>query len=280
MSNDLKIKYFGWSGLSIETPDGALFFDPFFRPYCGASWFHREDFAHANYICVTHGHEEHFLDVPVIAKATGAMVIGAPSVSAFLRRRHKLTDAQLRSVDPMKGQSISLPGFDIAAFPWKHRDINLYKALTKAVFHGNATQLSWAWSSATNAPFYAPYTGFHVTLPNGLTVMNYNEGFNTKMTDREITDLGNRFKTDILLAGMQLNFIDDVVRGVAALRPKTVLLYPPHDKFHEMMGVTSSPWTEFRSAITERFPAIDVHIADPGFEWRVDGSVSSFAAAA
>jgi L-ascorbate metabolism protein UlaG (beta-lactamase superfamily) len=229
---------------------------------------------------VTHGHEEHFLDVPAIAKATSATVIGAPSVSAFLRRRHKLPDAQLRSIDPAKGQSVSLPGFDIAAFTWKHRDINLYKALTKAVFHGNATQLSWAWSSATNAPFYAPYTGFHVTLPGGLTVMNYNEGFNTKMTDAEITALGNRFKTDILLAGMQLNFIDDVVRGVAALAPKTVLLYPPHDKFHAMMGVTSSPWPDFARAITERFPGIDVHIAEPGFEWRVDGSVATFQAAA
>jgi hypothetical protein len=280
MSNDLKIKYFGWSGLSIETPDGALFFDPFFRPYCGASWFHMQDYAHAKYICVTHGHEEHFLDVPAIAKATGAMVIGAPSVSAFLRRRHKLGEAQLRSIDPARGESVSLPGFDIASFTWKHRDINLYKALTKAVFHGNATQLSWAWSSATNAPFYAPYTGFHVTMPNGMTVLNYNEGFNTKMTDQEIADLGKRFKTDVLLAGMQLNFVDDVVRGVAALRPKTVLLYPPHDKFHEMMGVASAPWADFARAIAERFPDIDVHIAGPGFEWRADGSVSTFAAAA
>jgi len=38
---------------------------------------------------------------------------------------------------------------------------------------------------STNAPFYSPYTGFHVELPDGLTVLNYNEGFNTKMTDAE-----------------------------------------------------------------------------------------------
>ena len=53
--------------------------------------------------------------------------------------------------------------------------------MSRAVFQGNATQLSWAWSSATRAPFYAPYTGFHVELPAGLTVMNYNEGFNSKI---------------------------------------------------------------------------------------------------
>jgi hypothetical protein len=141
--------------------------------------------------------------------------------------------------------------------------------MTKAVFHGNATQLSWAWSSATRAPFYAPYTGFHVGLPDGLTMLNYNEGFNTKMTDAEIGDLGRRYRTDVLLAGMQLNFIDDVVRGVAALRPKVVILYPPHDRFHAMMGAVSEPWPAFAAALNKRFPEIAVHIAEPGFELAV-----------
>jgi hypothetical protein len=172
-------------------------------------------------------------------------------------------------IDPATFGSIAVPGFTLSAFKWKHRDINLYKAMTKAVFHGNATQLSWAWSSATRAPFYAPYTGFHVGLPDGLTILNYNEGFNTKMTDAEIGDLGRRHRTDVLLAGMQLNFIDDVVRGVAALRPKVVILYPPHDKFHAMMGVVSEPWPAFAAALRSRFPEIAVHIAEPGFELAV-----------
>jgi L-ascorbate metabolism protein UlaG (beta-lactamase superfamily) len=248
-----KIRYFGWSALSIETADGALFFDPFFRPYCGAEWFHLADFKHAKYICVTHGHEEHFLDVPVIAHATGATVIGSPAVCSFLKRRRGIAADKLLVIDPATFGSISVPGFTLSAFKWKHRDINLTKAMTKAVFHGNATQLSWAWSSATRAPFYAPYTGFHVGLPDGLTILNYNEGFNTK----------------VLLAGMQLNFIDDVVRGVAALRPKVVILYPPHDRFHAMMGAVSEPWPAFAAALTTRFPEIAVHIAEPGFELAV-----------
>jgi hypothetical protein len=272
-----KIRYFGWSSLSLETADGALFFDPFFRPYCGAEWFHLEDFNHAKYICVTHGHEEHFLDVPVIAKATGATVIGAPSVCSFLRNRRGLPDSQLKVIDPRQFGTLSVPGFKVSAFLWKHRDINLPKALTRALFHGNTTQLSWAWSSATNAPFYSPYTGFHVELPDGLTVLNYNEGFNSKMTDAEITDLGRRYRTDILLAGMQLDFIADVVRGVAALNPRTVVLYPPHDKFHAMMGVTSKPWAAFADAVRSRFPAIDVHVAEPGFQLSVDAGGPSLA---
>jgi hypothetical protein len=260
------LKYYGWSGLSLETQDGVLFFDPFYRPYCGAEWFHLDDFKRATHICVTHGHEEHFLDVPEVVKATGAMVIGAPSLCRFMEKRHKTDPAKLVALDPAVFQSATLPGFKITSLPWKHRDINLFKALSKAVFKGNSTQLSWAWSSATNAPFYSPYTGFHVTLADGTTVLNYNEGFNSKMTDAEIQALGRRFHTDVLLAGMQLDFVDDVVRGVLAIKPKTVVLYPPHEKFHEMMEVSSRPWSEFADAVRLHCPEVDVHVATPGFQ--------------
>jgi len=261
-----KLRYFGWSALSIETADGALFFDPFFRPYCGAEWFHLGDFSHARYICVTHGHEEHFLDVPVIARATGATVVGSPSVCSFLKWRRGLPAERLKVIDPKVFGTLALPGFKLSAFRWQHRDINLPRALSRALFHGNATQLSWAWSSATQAPFYAPYTGFHVELPDGVTVMNYNEGFNTKMTDAEIADLGRRHRTDVLLAGMQLDFTADVVRGVGALKPKVVVLYPPHEHFHAMMGAVSRPWSAFGDAVRSRFPDVAVHLAQPGFE--------------
>lgn len=109
MTTSTRIRYFGWSALSLETPDGALFFDPFFRPYCGASWFGLRDFANARYICVTQGHEEHFLDVPAIAKAAGA--VGHRRA----RRLHLpapppwLAGAQLRSIDPRGGEILSLP---------------------------------------------------------------------------------------------------------------------------------------------------------------------------
>ena len=256
------IRYFGWSALSIETAQGALFFDPFYRKYCGAQWFTLEDFAHATVVCGTHGHEEHYLDIPHVLKRSGATAVGHRTLCSYLQRRSGVDRARLLPIDEFETRE--LPGFKISAFKWKHRDINLYKALTKAVFHGNNTQLSWAWSSATNAPFYSPYMGYHVELPGGLTVLNYNEGFNTKMTAREIADLGRRYRTDVLLAGMQLDFVDDVARGALALNPKIVVLYPPHDHFHRMMGVTSRPWAEFKRAVEKSLPNAHVIIAEPG----------------
>lgn len=256
------IRYYGWSAISVETPEGTLHFDPFFRHYCGAQWFKLKDFSDAKYICVTHGHEEHFLDVPDVTTTYGATVIGPPSVTRFLGKRHKVSDEHL--VTMKAGETREVPGFKITTFNWQHRDINLVKAITKAVFQGNTTQLAWVWSSVTNAPFYAPYTGYHLELANGLTVLNYNEGFNSKMSDAEIEELGRRFRTDVLLAGMQLDFVSDVARGAKALNPKVVVLFPPHDKFHEMMGAKSRPWVEFAAAVQAAVPNAKVIIAEPG----------------
>lgn len=256
------IRYYGWSALAIEAAPGALFFDPFFREYCGAKWFTLEDFRHAAVVCATHGHEEHYLDIPAVAAASGADVAGTKAVCDYLAWRSRVPRARLHPVVPFA--PVEVRGFRITSFRWQHRDINLWKALTRAVFQGNATQLAWAWSSATNAPFYSDYTGFHVELPGGLTVLNYNEGFNTKMTDAEIADIGRRLRTDVLLAGMQLDFVDDVARGAAALAPRLVVLYPPHEHFHRMMGAASRPWPEFKAAVQRRLPDARVVIAEPG----------------
>lgn len=262
LQENYRIKYFGWSSLALECGSEMLLFDPFFRHYCGVQWSRLEDYLPATVLCVTHGHEEHFLDTPEILRKTGAAVVSSERLCRFLEKRNGIPSRQLHPTSWF--QTVELNGFRITTFPWKHRDINLLKAMTKAVFRGNATQLKWAWSSTTSAPFYAPYVGFHVQLPDGTTVLNYNEGFNTKMTDAEIHEIRERLPADILLAGMQLHFVDDVARGTAALAPKKLILYPPHEKFHEMMGADSAPWTDFADAVRRAAPATQVLIAEPG----------------
>jgi L-ascorbate metabolism protein UlaG (beta-lactamase superfamily) len=38
MTDKPRLLYFGWSCFSVETSQGVLLFDPFFRPECGAEW--------------------------------------------------------------------------------------------------------------------------------------------------------------------------------------------------------------------------------------------------
>lgn len=70
----MKITYLGHSSLSIETKDKTLLVDPFIS---GNELAKNIDVnkLQADYILITHAHQDHILDVEAIAKRTGATVI-------------------------------------------------------------------------------------------------------------------------------------------------------------------------------------------------------------
>jgi len=70
----MKITYLGHACISIETKDKTLLIDPFIS---GNELAKKIDIntLQADYILVTHAHEDHILDVEAIAKRTGAKVI-------------------------------------------------------------------------------------------------------------------------------------------------------------------------------------------------------------
>lgn len=70
----MKITYLGHSSLSIETKDKTLLIDPFIS---GNELAKDIDInkLQADYILITHAHQDHILDVEAIAKRTGAIVI-------------------------------------------------------------------------------------------------------------------------------------------------------------------------------------------------------------
>jgi len=70
----MKITYLGHATLSIETKDKTLLIDPFISGNELASEIDINKLQ-ADYILVTHAHQDHILDVEVIARRTGAKVI-------------------------------------------------------------------------------------------------------------------------------------------------------------------------------------------------------------
>lgn len=70
----MKITYLGHSSLSIETKDKTLLIDPFISGNELAKHI-AINTLQADYILVTHAHQDHMLDVEAIAKNTGATVI-------------------------------------------------------------------------------------------------------------------------------------------------------------------------------------------------------------
>ncbi|MDP6922725.1 MAG: metal-dependent hydrolase [Lutibacter sp.] len=70
----MKINYFGHACISIETGDKTLLIDPFIS---GNELAKHIDIGrlNADYILLTHAHEDHILDAEAIAKRTGALIV-------------------------------------------------------------------------------------------------------------------------------------------------------------------------------------------------------------
>lgn len=266
MSLSVRMKYFGWSCFSVVSDQGHLLFDPFFRPMHGAKWATLEDFRETRVICVTHGHYEHYLDTAPIVQLTGATVISSQEVCDHLATKHKLDRRNLLPVKPF--ESVEVFGFRVTAFEWRHRNISFWK-----FFKGDIpTALQFTWHGLFHAPFHAPKFGFLVEGPGGYRLMNYNEGFSNLAITQDLADLGARFKPDIVLAGMQLDFEEYLAAGIGALMPTTVVLFHPHEKLFEKFRFQSSSPETFIARIKVASASANVVVPRPmsSFEISVD----------
>ena len=82
----MKVTYYGHACFSVEVNGKVLLFDPFIS--------HNELAKHidistikADYILLSHGHEDHVADVPAIAKRTGAKVISSYEVIGWVAKQ-------------------------------------------------------------------------------------------------------------------------------------------------------------------------------------------------
>lgn len=78
----MKISYLGHACISIETKDKTILIDPFIT---GNELAKDIDIntLQADYILITHAHEDHILDVEVIAKRTGAKIISNYEIVSY-----------------------------------------------------------------------------------------------------------------------------------------------------------------------------------------------------
>lgn len=79
----MKITYYGHSCFRIETDGKHLLFDPFISPNELAKDIDVDSIP-ADYILLSHGHEDHVADAVSIAKRTGATVVAAFEVATWM----------------------------------------------------------------------------------------------------------------------------------------------------------------------------------------------------
>ncbi len=256
------IRYYGWSSFVIEGAEGALAFDPFFRPYCGARWSELSDYADVRVVCLTHGHQEHYLDCHEVLKAYGGRFVSSPLACDHLCKRFGVG---LENVVPVQCyDTVEILGFRITPFLWRHRDISPLRAVWR---NGHVIDgMIWAWNALYMSPFTAPFYGFHVALPDGTTVVNYGEGLNPTFEPEAAQTLVAKFgKPDVLIAGAQCFFDAEVAAGAKQVGAPINILHHPHEKMFELIGAKSSSPSDFVSAVRAELPESKVIHVSPGW---------------
>lgn len=82
----MKYTYFGQSSFLLETDTHKFLFDPFISPNPLAKTIDITKLQ-ADYILVSHGHEDHVADLIVLAKQTKAKVIAMPEIISWVNKQ-------------------------------------------------------------------------------------------------------------------------------------------------------------------------------------------------
>jgi L-ascorbate metabolism protein UlaG (beta-lactamase superfamily) len=114
----MKLTYYGHACFSVQIGKSNLLFDPFITPNPKAAHIDIKNLA-ADYILISHGHEDHLADAVAIARRTGATVIapfeicqwlGGKGVGKTWSMNHggvcQLPDCQVRLVNAVHSSSL------------------------------------------------------------------------------------------------------------------------------------------------------------------------------
>ncbi|MEM6265593.1 MAG: metal-dependent hydrolase, partial [Bacteroidota bacterium] len=82
----MKVTYYGHACFGIELAGKHLLFDPFITPNEKAAHIDINEIP-ADYILVSHGHEDHVADVAAIANRTGATIVSSYEVVSWFGKQ-------------------------------------------------------------------------------------------------------------------------------------------------------------------------------------------------
>jgi L-ascorbate metabolism protein UlaG (beta-lactamase superfamily) len=126
--------WFGTTGVLLEDGEHALLIDPFFsRPpgFLGLAlnariapdqalierWLAQAHVQKLDAVLVSHSHYDHAMDAGVVARLTGAVLVGSPS-TANIGRGAGLPETQLRVVEP--GRELQFGSFTVSFIASRH----------------------------------------------------------------------------------------------------------------------------------------------------------------
>ena len=115
----VKITWLGHSCFLLEADGRRLLIDPYLNDSPTASM--KADDVETDFILLTHGHFDHVMDAPAIARRTGATVVAGFEVTEWLKKQ-KVDENKIVAVNP--GGAVNLP-FGRAKFTIAHHSSSL-----------------------------------------------------------------------------------------------------------------------------------------------------------
>ena len=200
----------------------------------------------AGFIFLTHTHPDHSLDMPYIARKTGALVIGTAS-TANVARAYSVPESQLRVVKG--GEKLEFPGFSVRVIPSLH---GLFRkpvpgqrpAIPPLVPAGLSAPLRFGQHVEGGTLAYLFTIGSHRIIVFGS--MNYIES--------ELTGL----RPDVALIGAmpERNNIEDYTPRLMKALGNPPLVIPTHwDRFNVTYSVSQEPARQRLQSFLEEIQA-------------------------
>ena len=250
---EIQIRYFGWSGVAIRHADAAVGFDLSGGPEV---WPSLGDAA-TSIVCVTHGHPDHVAGLRHLLAAPEARprlaavrLVSSRPVVDYVMAGGILPAGNTFAVSG--GEDVSVNGVRVFAFPWKHAPLAPPGVRPKIAFAAHVMSHPAGFArvarGALGLPIGAPTLGFHVTFPDGFTVLNFAEGLHRLADRREVARVAGRLRAELLLFAVEPEDVRDVRGWVELLRPSKVLLYEAHRPWRELFGL---PTVNLRSCVAE-----------------------------
>lgn len=242
----MQLTWLGRSCFQLMTADRThILFDPYLKYYRAHS---ATPYPLPDMICVSHGHLDHFGDVPgLIGTDSPALVVAIPRLCRVLREL--IPETQHRLYPIPWDDNVEIQGVHYYAFRSPPMQTSLYEMFQEFEV-GQVLDFLMACRQLADELLYLPLTSFGVVV-NGRRLLHFvaeGEGAGEPV---DVAAIGRRFAPDVALVGVEAGEEERSARYAAALGAPIVI---PHH-YHAYGQLPAADITLFARTLTDLAPA-------------------------